>query len=359
MLLRELETMVARTGKRPLSSIFFGGGTPSLMEPATVAAIIDRAQQLLTFVNNIEISLEANPTSVEADRLRGFAGARINRVSLGVQSLNDADLRFLGREHTADEALAAVAVAQKCFDNVSFDLIYARPEQTPEAWTEELNRALAQGIDHISLYQLTIEPTTPFYARHARGEFRVPGEDLAGALYDTTQQVLEASGMPAYEVSNHARPGRACAHNLLYWQYGDYIGIGPGAHGRVSTGAPGATKWATRTHRAPSIWLDRVARAGHALVDDDALPPAEMRIEAALMGLRTTEGLRARRSHQLFGIPPTALFQPEDLDPLVAGGFLTVDADGIRATPDGRARLDAVTARLLRSAPDRFTPETG
>ena len=351
MLLVELETLAARTGARtgarPLTSIFFGGGTPSLMQPETAAALIQRTQQLFRFNNDIEITLEANPTSVESAKLEAFRAAGINRVSLGVQALNDADLGFLGRRHTAAEALAAVAIARSHFDNVSFDLIYARPGQEPSAWEAELNRALAEGLHHLSLYQLTIEPTTPFYARHARGEFVLPDDAGGAALYETTQRVLEAAGLAAYEVSNHARPGFACRHNLLYWRYGDYIGIGPGAHGRISSGAAGSVKSATRTHRAPSVWLDRVARDGHALVDDRPLPRDEMLVEATLMGLRTTDGLTADRTSRLFGTAPDALFDPAVVDLLVDGGFLAADAEGLRATYEGRTRLDAVTARLL------------
>ncbi|MDF1791703.1 MAG: radical SAM family heme chaperone HemW [Thalassobaculaceae bacterium] len=347
LLVRELETLAPRVGRRRLISIFFGGGTPSLMEPETVAAVIEAARRLFTFNNDIEITLEANPTSVEAAKMAAFHNAGITRVSLGIQALDDAALKFLGREHTAAEALSALDSVRAHFENVSFDLIYARPGQDIASWTGELSRALALAPTHLSLYQLTIEPTTPFYARHARGDFALPDDDAAADLYEATQEILGAAGLPAYEVSNHARAGHACRHNLVYWRYQDYLGIGPGAHGRVSDGAPGAAKTAARIHRAPKIWLERVARDGHALVDDAPIPVDEMLVEAVLMGLRIDEGLTETRFRHLFAAPPTDLFPPDVLDTLVSAGFLAVDGSDIRATPAGRARLDAVTAHLL------------
>lgn len=350
LLVREFETLAARTGDRRLVSIFFGGGTPSLMEPETAAAVIDAARRRFQFHNDIEITLEANPTSVEAAKMAAFRDAGINRVSLGVQALDDTALRFLGREHSAAEALAALDSVRAHFDNVSFDLIYARPEQDPSSWCAELTKALALAPVHLSLYQLTIEPTTPFYARHARGEFALPDDDGAADLYDATQAILAEAGLPAYEVSNHARPGHACRHNLTYWRYQDYLGIGPGAHGRISDGLPGSVKTATRSHRAPTIWLERVARDGHALVDDAPIPADEMLMEAVLMGLRIDEGLSADRFRHLFGAVPVDLFDAKTLDMLASSGFLDIDGSGIRATPAGRARLDAVTSRLLQGA---------
>jgi oxygen-independent coproporphyrinogen-3 oxidase len=350
MLLRELEVLAPRVGDQRLVSLFFGGGTPSLMEPETAAAVIEAARRRFQFNNDIEITLEANPTSVEAAKMAAFRMAGINRVSMGFQAFDDASLRFLGREHTVAEALAALETIRENFDNVSFDLIYARPGQDVTAWTQELRRALDLVPDHISLYQLTIEPTTPFYARHARGEFAVPDEEAAADLYDTTQAILREAGLPAYEVSNHARAGRQCLHNLVYWRYQDYLGIGPGAHGRVSDGRPGSAKTATRTHRAPQIWLQRVARDGHALVDDAPIPRDEMLVEAVLMGLRIDEGLTAERTRHLFGVAPADYFEDDTLSALVNGGFLEVDDSAIRATAAGRARLDAVTARLLADA---------
>ena len=355
LLVRELETLAPRVGGGPerdrrLVSIFFGGGTPSLMEPETVAAVIEAARKLFRFNNDIEITLEANPTSVEAAKMAAFRQAGITRVSLGVQAMDDASLRFLGREHSAAEALAALDAVRAQFDNVSFDLIYARPEQDLAAWQAELARAIALKPSHLSLYQLTIEPTTPFYARHARGDFALPDEDGAADLYDATQTILGAAGLPAYEVSNHARPGHECRHNLVYWRYQDYLGIGPGAHGRLSDGRAGSAKTATRTHRAPKIWLDRTARDGHALVDDALIPADESLMEAVLMGLRIDEGLTAERSRHLFGAAPAELFDAHTLQGLISAGFLESDDDGLRATAEGRARLDAVTSRLLQHA---------
>lgn len=352
-LVRELETLAPRVGggrasPRRLVSIFFGGGTPSLMEPETVSAVIEAARKLFRFNNDIEITLEANPTSVESAKMVAFRAAGITRVSLGVQAMDDSALRFLGREHSAAEALGALDAVRAQFDNVSFDLIYARPGQSTADWIAELRRAVALGPSHLSLYQLTIEPTTPFYARHARGEFALPDEDGAADLYEATQDLLGAAGLPAYEVSNHARADHACRHNLVYWRYQDYLGVGPGAHGRLSSGVPGAAKTATRGHRAPAIWLDRVERDGHALVDDEPIPAEEMLTEAVLMGLRIDEGLTAARFRHLFGAEPSALFDAPALDTLIRGGFLDIDGGDIRATPAGRARLDAVTGHLLQ-----------
>ncbi|MCR9071004.1 MAG: radical SAM family heme chaperone HemW [Alphaproteobacteria bacterium] len=352
-LVRELETLAPRVGGGPerarrLISIFFGGGTPSLMEPETVSAVIEAARVLFQFNNDIEITLEANPTSVEAAKMDAFRRAGITRVSLGVQAMDDAALRFLGREHSAAEALAALESVRAHIENVSFDLIYARPGQDTASWIAELRRAVALEPTHLSLYQLTIEPTTPFFARHARGEFALPDEDGAADLYEATQDLLSTAGLPAYEVSNHARVGHACRHNLVYWRYQDYLGIGPGAHGRLSSGITLSAKTATRGHRAPAIWLDRVERDGHALVDDASIPRDEMLMEAVLMGLRIDEGLTAERFRHLFGAAPERLFSAEALAVLTDGGFLERLGDDLRATAIGRARLDAVTSHLLR-----------
>lgn len=346
-LVRELETQATRTGRRRVESVFFGGGTPSLMQPETTAAVLDAVRSLFLISNDLEVTLEANPTSVETGKLDGFRAAGVNRVSLGVQALDDEVLRFLGRNHSAAEALAAVAAARDRFERVSFDLIYARPGQSPAAWRGELSRALAHAAGHLSLYQLTIEPTTPFHSLHARGAFRLPDEDAAAALWDVTQATLAEAGMPAYEVSNHARPGEECRHNLVYWSYRDYLGVGPGAHGRLTEGG---AKVATRTHRAPTVWLDRVERDGHALVDDRRLNADEMLVEASLTGLRLAGGLPTERWQALFGRPPEDLFEPATVALLSDGGFIELDADGLRATAEGRARLDAVTDRLLRGA---------
>ncbi|NBB82741.1 MAG: coproporphyrinogen III oxidase, partial [Alphaproteobacteria bacterium] len=291
-LLAELDHVAAETNGRRLDSIFFGGGTPSLMDPATVAAVIDRATTRWRPAQDLEITLEANPTSAEAERFAGFRAAGVNRVSLGVQALDDAALRFLGREHSAAEALAAVGLARRHFDRLSFDLIYARPGQTPAAWADELGRALDHAVGHLSVYQLTIERGTAFESRVRRGVFVPPDDDAAGDLWDTTQDVLDAAGLPAYETSNHARPGEACRHNLVYWRTGDYAGIGPGAHGRLTLDG---TRWATRTHRAPEIWLERVEAAGHGEHPREAVAPRARAEETLMMGLRLAEGVPLAR----------------------------------------------------------------
>ena len=338
-LCRELETFASRAGPgRSLGSIFFGGGTPSLMEAETVAAVIEIAQRLFRFNNDIEISLEANPTSTEAGRLNAFRAAGVNRISLGIQALDNDALAFLGRTHSAQEALGAIEIAQSCFENVSFDLMTARPEQSIESWMAELDRAVGVGTDHLSIYHLTIEPTTPFHALHARGAFTLPDGDTAADLYERTNEYLAALGLPAYEVSNHARPGKACRHNLNYWHYGDYIGVGPGAHGRIS--AADGVKWATRTHRAPSLWLERVERFGHAVVDDNNIRRSDIISEATLMGLRTVEGLPRHRWQALLEHQPEDLFADHALSDLRDEGLIELDEQGLRATTEGRLRLD-------------------
>lgn len=343
-LLAELDHFAADTRGRRLDSVFFGGGTPSLMEPATVGAILDRAAAHWTPAPDLEVTLEANPTSVEAGRLAGFRSAGVNRVSLGVQALDDADLAFLGRQHGAAEALAAVDLARGLFERVSFDLIYARPGQTPAAWAAELGAALDRAADHLSVYQLTIEAGTRFAALHARGDLAVPDEGTAAALYETTQAVLDAAGLPAYEVSNHARPGAEGRHNLVYWRAGDHVGIGPGAHGRLTLGVE---RLATRTHRAPEAWLERVARHGHGEHPREAVGPAERVAEAVMMGLRLTEGVPLARLEAEGGAPADALIDPARRAALVEAGYLTAEPDRLRATAEGRQRLNAVIAHLL------------
>ena len=343
-LLREIDHYADRTPGRLVTSIFFGGGTPSLMEPATVAAVIEHIGRRWRLDAGVEITLEANPTSVEAALLAGFRSAGVNRVSLGVQALNDADLKFLGREHSAREALEAVDIAARLFDRFSFDLIYARPGQTVEAWEAELRQALSHAVGHISAYQLTIEEGTPFHLRHARGEFKIPDEDTGAALYEATQAVLEQAGLPAYEISNHARPGEESRHNLAYWRYADYAGIGPGAHGRLSIEGE---KLATRQHRAPQIWLERVERDGHATQAELPVLPEERLTEMLMMGLRTVEGVPADRFIRETGQEMRGALDAERLDRLVEGGFLIADAVGLRATSEGRQRLNALLPALL------------
>ena len=343
--LAELEHFAAEVGGRTLTSIFFGGGTPSLMEPETAAAIIARAQRLWRFAPDIEITIEANPTSVESGRFAGFRDAGINRASLGVQALDDDALAFLGRQHSAAEALAAVAVARRHFPRWSFDLITARPGQSVAAWRAELDRALAEGAEHLSVYQLTIEPGTAFHGAHRRGELTMPEEAESAALFEITQEVLEVAGLVAYEISNHARPGAECRHNLTYWRAGDYVGVGPGAHGRLSLA--GGRKVATRQHRAPEAWLAAVERSGYATRAHVPLAPHDRLTELVMMGLRLREGVTRGAFVRETGGAPEDVLDPTRLGPLVANGFLDLDEDGLRTTPAGRARLDAVLARLL------------
>jgi oxygen-independent coproporphyrinogen-3 oxidase len=337
---REIAHMAALTPGRTVTSVFFGGGTPSLMQPGTVAAVLDAIAGSWRVEADAEITLEANPTSVEAERFRGFRAAGVNRVSLGVQALNDADLRALGRMHTVGEALAAVSVAQAAFERTSLDLIYARPGQTPAAWARELKEAIGHAAEHLSLYQLTIEHGTPFERLHAAGKLAVPDTDTARALYDVTQEVCEAAGLPAYEISNHARPGAESRHNLLYWRYGEYVGVGPGAHGRIVTAAG---RLATATEKHPETWLERVARDGHGMATQDLLSMEEEGDEFLLMGLRLREGVDADRYAALAGRP---LDEARIRD--LMGGGLIVRRTGKRlaVTPDGFPVLDAVVADL-------------
>jgi oxygen-independent coproporphyrinogen-3 oxidase len=343
-LLRELGHYATDTQGRRLTSIFFGGGTPSLMEPATVAAVIARAGEHWPFADDIEITLEANPTSVEAGKFAGFRSAGVNRVSLGVQALNDADLKFLGRHHSAAEARAALDIARRHFERHSFDLIYARPGQSASAWRAELAQALDLAGDHLSVYQLTIEPETVFGAAHRRGELQVPGEDEAGALFELTQELLDEAGLPAYEISNHARPGGESRHNLTYWRYGDYVGVGPGAHGRLTIGGD---KIATRQHRAPEAWLAAVETAGHATRQRDSVAAEDRLAELMMMGLRTVDGVPRSRIVAECGRPLEAVIDPARLGRLIDGGFLLLDDARLRATPAGRQRLNAVIGELL------------
>ena len=296
--LAEIGTTAGRIGARSVTSIFFGGGTPSLMQPATVAAILGAIARHWSVASDVEVTLEANPTSVEAERFRGYRVAGVNRVSLGVQALDDGALRRLGRTHTAAEALAAVAVAREVFARYSFDLIYAREDQAVAAWTAELRRAIAEAAEHLSLYQLTIEPDTPFAALRAAGKLTIPDQDCARALYEVTQEICTAAGLPAYEVSNHARPGAECRHNLVYWRMQEYAGIGPGAHGRLDI--EGGRR-ATATEKRPEAWLMRVESLGHGLTTDDLLTREEIADELLLMGLRLTEGIDPRRYERVAG----------------------------------------------------------
>ena len=343
-LLRDLEHAAEKSGCRQVTSVFFGGGTPSLMPAETVAALIERIGQLWALDPATEITLEANPTSAEAGRFAAFARAGVNRLSLGVQALNDRALAFLGRQHSAAEALAALELARENFERISFDLIYARPGQSLRAWQAELAEALALGPEHIALYQLTIEAGTAFQAAWRRGDFVLPEEDEAAELYEATARQLEAAGLPGYEVSNHARPSGACRHNLTYWRYGDYVGVGPGAHGRLTWNG---LKHATRQHRAPEPWLDLVDRQGHGWRSQAVVDWAQRRAELVMMGLRLTEGISGGAIHRALGAPAQAVLPLERLTKLEDEGFLSQEEGGLRATAAGRQRLDALLAYLL------------
>ncbi len=339
---REMATMAARTGPRTVSSIFLGGGTPSLMQPETVGAILDAVATNWHVPAGIEVTLEANPSSVEADRFRGYRAAGVNRVSLGVQALNDPDLRFLGRLHNVAEALKAIGLARAIFPRMSFDLIYARPHQTPEAWAAELEEAIGYAADHLSLYQLTIEEGTPFHALHAAGKFAVPDPDHAAELYRVTQEVTQKRGLPAYEISNHARPGAESRHNLIYWRYGEYVGIGPGAHGRF---VEQDRRIVTIAEKMPETWLNLVEAKGHGITGGERLTRSEEADEFLLMGLRLAEGIDVARYEALAGRPLASdritILRDEDLIEPVGNSRL-------RATPSGVLVLDALVADLAR-----------
>jgi putative oxygen-independent coproporphyrinogen III oxidase len=336
----ELAQAAARIGSRSLTSVFFGGGTPSLMRPETVTTILEEIARHWTLRADTEITLEANPTSVEAERFRGYRAAGVNRVSLGVQALDDSSLKALGRMHTAEEALAAVAIAKSSFPRVSFDLIYARPAQAPAQWRAELKRALDEQVEHLSLYQLTIEEGTPFAALHRAGKLKVPDADEARELWDVTQETCDAAGLSAYEISNHARPGAESRHNLVYWRSGEYVGVGPGAHGRIDTGEG---RMATATERHPERWLALVEDHGHGLVVDEPLGAIERADEFLLMGLRLREGIERNRFRHLAGRD----FDPDRIASLASEGLIETTSRGrLRVTEAGFPVLDAIVADL-------------
>ncbi|MCY1645050.1 radical SAM family heme chaperone HemW [Methylorubrum sp. SL192] len=337
---REIAHAAALAPGRTVTSIFLGGGTPSLMAPDTVAGLLDAVAAAWSVAPDAEVTLEANPTSVEATRFRGYRTAGVNRVSLGVQALDDGDLKRLGRLHSVAEALDAVRTASAHFERFSFDLIYARPEQTPEAWAAELRRAIDYAAEHLSLYQLTIEPGTPFFGLAQAGRLVPPDDDASRALYDVTQEICGLAGLPAYEISNHARPGAQSRHNLLYWRYGEYAGIGPGAHGRLVL-PQGRT--GTLTEKAPEDWLARVERDGHGIVETETLSAEDQGDEFLMMGLRLTEGIDPARYATLKGRPLHA----GRLDALVRDGLVARRPDGrIAATARGAPVLNAVVAEL-------------
>lgn len=336
----EIATTATRIPGRTVSTVFFGGGTPSLMQPSTVGAILNAAAKHWALAPDVEITLEANPTSVEAERFRGFKAAGVNRVSLGVQSLDNAALKELGRLHTAEEALAAVAIARDVFERYSFDLIYARPGQTVESWSTELKRAIAQAAEHLSLYQLTIEPDTPFFGLHSAGKLKTPDNDLARDLYDATQEICHANGLPAYEISNHARVGAECRHNLVYWRGHEYAGIGPGAHGRLDIDGK---RVATATEKRPETWLMRVESLGQGLIVDETLTQDERADEFLLMGLRLAEGIDPVRFERIAGraldAKRIAILREE-------GAVETTPQGHLRVTQACFPVLDAVVADL-------------
>lgn len=339
-LLTDLAYEAAQLPGRRLSSIFFGGGTPSLMPPATVAAIIVAAEDAWGFEPGIEITLEANPSSVEAARFADLAAAGVNRVSLGLQALDDLALKFLGRAHDVDEGLAALATAQRHFARVSFDLIYARPDQTLAAWEAELARAIGFGTEHLSLYQLTIEPGTRFATDAAAGRLQVPDVDFGADLFDLTRAITSAAGLPAYEISNHARPGAESRHNLIYWRYTDYVGIGPGAHGRRGGVA-------TVRHKKPENWMSAITRNGNGAESETPLAPAMRQTEAMLMGLRLGEGVDLARIAALGECAIDAVIDENAAATLEREGLIVRDLTRLRATDSGMPVLNAILAALI------------
>lgn len=336
----ELDRLHDRVPDRTITSIFFGGGTPSLMSPALVGYLIDRISARWRVASDMEITLEANPTDAEAETFRDFAEAGINRLSLGLQSLKDEDLKALGRWHSAADALSAVDHAKQAFENVSIDLIYGRPQQSVDDWSDELRQALELAPDHLSLYQLTIEPGTAFERRHQRGELIMPADAMAAELYQLSQSLCDEYGFAGYEISNHAKPDKESRHNLIYWRYGDYAGLGPGAHGRLTLDGQ---KWAASNIRGVKDWLAALATGASSLAQWEALSGAEQAAESLLMGLRLSEGYDIRRYQELAGIS----LPPAVIDRVCDQGFLECRGARLTATPDGRVVLDAVLQALL------------
>ena len=324
-----------------VDSIFFGGGTPSLMEPKTVETILNKIARLWHLPASAEISMEANPTSVEATRFAGYRAAGVNRLSVGIQALDDAELKVLGRQHSVSEAIQAVEIARKTFSRISFDLIYARPLQTLKTWEAELNRAIDLAADHLSMYQLTIENGTMFQRLYAAGKLEMLDPDLAADMFDLTQEVTAARGLPAYEVSNHAAPEAQCQHNLIYWRYGDYVGVGPGAHGRLTL--QDGTKLATSTEKHPETWLKRVEEHGHGAISEEVLNREDQSDEMLLMGMRLHEGIDVHRYEQLSG----RSIDPIRLQNLQENGMVEwIGNSRLRATQQGFPLLNAVIAEL-------------
>ncbi len=343
-LLSDMEYEAQLTAGRRLSSIFFGGGTPSLMPPATVSALIDNAARLWGFIRDPEITLEANPSSVEAANFAGLSAAGVNRISIGLQALDDKALNFLGRAHTVDESMDALQIAQREFARVSIDLIYARPDQTEAQWQTELARALAFGTSHMSLYQLTIEPGTRFASDVRSGAFTPANDDYAAGLFEMTQAMTAAAGMAAYEISNHARAGEQSRHNLTYWRYQDYIGIGPGAHGRRLNSA-------TLRHKKPENYLSGTARNGHGMKSEERLDPATRATEALLMGLRLAEGVNLSDIARRTGIKPPELICNIAAAKIESLGMLIRHQDTVTITPKGMPLLDAILPQIVAIEP--------
>jgi oxygen-independent coproporphyrinogen-3 oxidase len=340
-ILAELDWVAAHQSARPVvETIFFGGGTPSLMQGRSTGRILEKIASLWPMSNDVEITLEANPASADAARFADYKSAGVNRVSLGVQALNDTDLKKLGRLHDVAEAKAALKMAMDNFARVSLDLIYARPDQTDAAWRGELKEALSFGTNHLSLYQLTIEPETPYALLHRNGQLRIPGEDLAAELYETTQELTEAAGMPAYEISNHARPGQESRHNLIYWRYGEYAGVGPGAHGRLNLNGQ---RTATAAIKLPERWRDTVARTGHGFVEMTPVSDEEAAREHLLMNLRLAEGLDLAAYEKRWN---TSLDAPK-IAVLTEQGFVSQQSGRLTATPSGRLLLNRVIGELV------------
>lgn len=347
-LLAELDYFARSHPKIPVTSIFFGGGTPSLMSPDTVARLIEGVRSHFPLSKDIEITLEANPTSVEATSFEGYRQAGVTRLSMGIQSLRDEALRFLGREHSVSEALAAIETARTIFENISFDLIYALPEQTVSEWQQDLTKALNLAGDHLSLYQLTIEPNTGFAGAVRRGEFLIPGDEKSEALFEITQTICEAAGRPAYEVSNHARPGFESRHNLTYWRYGEYLGVGPGAHGRFDLAG---VRTASQQLKRPETWLKNVEEKGHGTEAQEALPdPRDRAEELLLMGLRLTEGVWFKNFEHSVGSPVRAFLDHDRLQMLTENGMIEIDEEHIRATKRGRLVLNSLLPEILAAS---------
>ncbi len=340
MLCRELEHRADLARPRVITSIFFGGGTPSLMKPKSVAKILDRIAALWQQSADVEVTLEANPTSVEGQHFAGYRGAGVNRVSLGIQALDDRALKMLGREHSGKEALEALSLAARHFERFSFDLIYARPEQSETSWRDELKRALTFAGEHLSLYELTLEKGTPFYAAQRDGKFTPLDNDTAATLYEITQELCEEAGLPAYEISNHARPGSECRHNLNYWRYGEYAGVGPGAHGRLVVGG---IREMQECLRGPEAWRDKVQGQGHGLSVRQTLTGEESAQEYLMMGLRLSEGVSLQRYEEL----GAKALLPERIAQLSGDGFVVLKDDRMTVSPKGRLVLNTLTGALL------------